>query len=322
MIKYPHGDRMRARRARSASLGRSLAVSSALLFGLNGVLTHWFIAAGGETVALLALRFIAGGVVFAIVAVVSAMPMPPLRDAGAAVVTGLGHVGFTACLLWGFSTSSVALTVLLFYTYPLLVALGAAALYGEPLTRGRLRLIGLGTAGVALAVGTPTGATPGGILFGLGAGFGASAVILGNRALLKRGLRVEQMATVNYLAPATCFTVLALAGVLPAPPGTVEAWAPALGYCLFGTVLPNWLFYTAVTHIGVSLASLLATLEPLVAVLFAWLLISEPLELGQLAGGVLILTAVAALSVQKGDPVGVSEALPSAAPPPVAPPHA
>jgi drug/metabolite transporter (DMT)-like permease len=205
-------------------------VSSAALFGLNGVLTHWFTVAGGQTITLLALRFVAGGVVFGTVAVARAMRLPPLREAGAAVVTGLGHVGFTACLLWGFATSSVALTVLLFYTNPLLVALGAAALYGEPLTRGRLLLIGLGAAGVALAVGTPTGATRAGILFGLGAGFGCSAVILGNRALLKRGVRVEQLATVSYLAPAICFGTLALAGALPAPPATVEALAPALAY--------------------------------------------------------------------------------------------
>lgn len=293
-----------------------------MLFGLNGVLTHWFTAAGGATVVLLALRFVAGGVVFGAVGLGSGMTMPPLRDAGAAILTGLGHVGFTACLLWGFATSSVALTVLLFYTYPLLVALGAAALYGEPLTRGRLALIGLGTAGVALAVGTPAGATVEGILFGLGAGFGCSAVILGNRALLQRGVRVEQMATVSYFLPAICFCVLAIAGALPVPPATIEAWAPALAYCMLSTVLPNWLFYTAVNRIGASLASLLATLEPLVAVFLAWLLIDEPLELGQIAGGSLILTSVTALSLLGGKPIAVAGDSPPGAPPPVAPPHA
>jgi drug/metabolite transporter (DMT)-like permease len=144
------------------------------------------------------------------------------------------------------------------------------------------------------------------VLFGLGAGFGCSVVILGNRALLKRGVQVEQLATVSYLAPAICFGALALAGAIPAPPATVAAWAPALAYCMLSSVLPNWLFYRAVARIGASLAALLATLEPLVAVLLAWLLIDEPLEPGQLAGGALILAAVAAMSQLGGRPVAVT----------------
>lgn len=88
------------------------------MFGTQGVLAHWFAAAGGQTSSLLALRFVAGGVVFGAFALVNRIRLPPPRAAVGAVLTGLAHVGFATCLLRGFATSSVALTVLLFYTYP------------------------------------------------------------------------------------------------------------------------------------------------------------------------------------------------------------
>lgn len=180
------------------------------------------------------------------------------------------------------------------------MAIGAAVIYGERLTSNRIALIVLGMVGVGLAVGSPAGATPAGVLFGLGAGIGCTTVVLGNHQLLRRGLTVPQIAAVSYLTPATTFVVLSLAGWVPAPPGTVDAWAPALAY-LGATIIPWWLFYTAVSRIGAPLASLLATLEPLVGVLLAWLLIGEPLGFGQVGGGALILSAVTALGLEGRD---------------------
>jgi drug/metabolite transporter (DMT)-like permease len=267
------------------------------MFGAQGVLAHWFAAAGGQTASLVALRFITGGLVFGGIAVARRFPIPTRRQAIGAVLTGLGHVVFTTCLLRGFATSSVALTVLLFYTYPLFVTVGAAVLYGERLTAGRLALVALGSAGVALAVGSPTGAGTNGVIFGLGAAAACTFVVLGNRALLRDGMTVPQMAATAYLLPAATFLVLLTAGVIPLPPATVDAWAPALAY-LSITVTAFWMFYVAVSRIGASLASLLATLEPLVGVVLAWLLIDEPLNPGQIVGGALILTAVAALSLK------------------------
>lgn len=288
---------------------------SSCLFGTQGVVAHWFGTAGGHTTTLVALRFIAGGVVFGTVAIVTRIPLLPRRAAFGAVLTGLAHVTFSSCLLFGFAKSSVALTVLLFYTYPLYVTVGAALLYGEPLTKARIALVALGTVGVALAAGNPTGASPSGVLFGLGAGVACTFVVLGNRALLRQGATVPQIAATAYIVPSTCFTLAILAGWIPLPPGTVDAWAPVVIY-LATTVVGFFLFYTAVSRIGASLASLLATLEPLVGVILAWLLIDQPLDVRQMAGGALILGAVAALSLQGRKTTGT---LPPAATTPVAP---
>ena len=285
------------RSGRSAALGRQLAIASAFMFGANGVQSHWFRSTGGSTPALIGMRYVFAALLLAALGAALRTRVPSWRMALAATATGFVHVGFTACLLFGFQVSSVALTVLLFYTYPLLVAVGGAALYGEPLGRRRLALVVLGIAGVALAVGTPGGVSVEGVLLGLAAGAGNAVLVLGNHALLRRGLAVEQIAGVGWIVPGACCALLWATGVLDLPPATGEAWASGLGYAVFGTVVPLWVFYTAVKRIGASLASFLATLEPFVAAVLAWALIDEPLAAGQIAGGGLIVASVAMLSL-------------------------
>jgi drug/metabolite transporter (DMT)-like permease len=266
------------------------------MFGTQGVLVSWFTSAGGQTASLVALRFITGGLVFACVAVVTRLALPSGRQAAGAVLTGLGHVVFTTCLLRGFATSSVALTVLLFYTYPLLVTVAAAALYGEELSPRRIGVVAVGMVGVALAVGDTSGGTASGVLYGLGASAGCACVVLGNRALLRGGMTVPALAATAYAIPCVVLLGLTAVGVIPLPPRSASAWAPACAY-LGLTVAAFWIFYTAVSRIGASLASLLAILEPLTSVLLAWWLLDEPLQPVQIVGGALILAAVASLSL-------------------------
>ncbi|MEA2405978.1 MAG: hypothetical protein QOE69_97 [Thermoleophilaceae bacterium] len=284
---------------RSATLGRQLAIACAFMFGANGVQSHWFRSTGGTTPSLIAMRYVFGALLFAAVAMALRTRLPSGRMALAATLSGFLHVGFTACLLYGFQVSSVALTVLLFYTYPLLVALGGVALYREPLTGRRLALVVLGICGVALAVGTPGNVSLAGVLLGLGAGLGNSVLILSTQAMMRRGLAVEQIAGIGWIAPGACCALLWLAGVLPLPPPSPEAWSAGFTYAVFGTVVPVWIFYTSVKLIGASLTSFLATLEPFVAALLAWALIAEPLAAGQIAGGALIVASVMALSLER-----------------------
>ena len=116
---------------------------------------------------------------------------------------------------------------------------------------------------------------------------------------MRRGLAVEQIAGVGWLAPGACCALLWLVGALPLPPASPEAWSAGVTYAVLGTVVPFWIFYTAVKSIGASLASFLATLEPFVAAVLAWALIDEPLAAGQIAGGAMIVASVMALSLER-----------------------
>jgi drug/metabolite transporter (DMT)-like permease len=76
---------------------------------------------------------------------------------------------------------------------------------------------------------------------------------------------------------------------------SAQAAGYATGLVVVGTFLAMIFFYTAVKLVGAATASLLATVEPLVAVVLAYVVLDESLEPGQLVGGALILGGVAAL---------------------------
>jgi DME family drug/metabolite transporter len=168
--------------------------------------------------------------------------------------------------------------VLLFYTYPVLVTVGAMWLFGERLTTVGVVLVGIAAVGLVLAIGAPSTVTFAGIACGLGAGIGHTIVILSSRGLMQRGLRIPEIATLSYAGPA--------AGL-----------APGLAFAIIGSAMPYVLFYRAIAVIGAALAALLATLEPFVAVILAFALLGERLSALQLAGGALILAATTALAL-------------------------
>ena len=76
---------------------------------------------------------------------------------------------------------------------------------------------------------------------------------------------------------------------------TVAGWGWIAGLAVVSTVAAIGLFFAGLERVGPTTASILATVEPLVTVLLAFLAFGEVLGIVQLAGGALVLTAVLAL---------------------------
>jgi drug/metabolite transporter (DMT)-like permease len=73
-----------------------------------------------------------------------------------------------------------------------------------------------------------------------------------------------------------------------------EEWLLLVFATLGPLVLTNVLWFRSLDRIGPARATLATNLQPFVAALFAVVLLSEPLEVVQVAGGVLIAAGIAA----------------------------
>jgi drug/metabolite transporter (DMT)-like permease len=113
---------------------------------------------------------------------------------------------------------------------------------------------------------------------------------------------------------ATAAVVMAGAGLVydgyalltrSAGPSTGEAWAAVLGVTLFGTVVAVGTFFWALDLLGAPDTAVISTVEPVVSVVTAALVLDESLTVVQLAGGVLVLGAVAVLARSPGTQPGV-----------------
>ncbi|MDR5683472.1 MAG: DMT family transporter [Armatimonadota bacterium] len=162
------------------------------------------------------------------------------------------------------------------------------------MTFARTGAVALAVTGSYLLVVGPVGlvATPAGIAWGL-----ASAALFATYTLLarRRVARADQWGTL-VLALLSGAVVWSL-GVPPhtawLQPYTPSQWLLFAHLAVLATVLPFELFLYGLRFVSPSRAGLTATLEPVVAAFVAYAVLEEWLNVRQVAGGVLIVLAVA-----------------------------
>lgn len=173
-------------------------------------------------------------------------------------------------------------------------ALVAFAFYGEPI--GKRRALGLlaGFIGVAVLASGKTGDTP---VWGAALAGTFAAFLYGLSAnLLRRHL-------VGVPAGAVAAATLACASLLLAPfaiaswPSAaipLHSWASAVLLGVLCTGLAYLIYYRLIHRIGAPRAAAVTYIVPLFGVLWAWMILGEPLTLTMAVAGALILGGVAA----------------------------
>ncbi|MGQ9887966.1 MAG: DMT family transporter, partial [Aggregatilineales bacterium] len=184
--------------------------------------------------------------------------------------------------------------VLLFYSYPAMVAV-IAALLGERLSRRAWAALGLALAGVALTVpdcraGLSSEAWVGVLLALLNALAVALYFVFNNRLLRGRTGLAHASAWVITGAMGVMLTLALARPVNPAPDAT--SWLYLLALALVCTVLPVFTLTAGIQKLGASKAAIAGTLEPVLTIVLAALILGEMVQAGQLAGGALILASI------------------------------
>jgi drug/metabolite transporter, DME family len=221
---------------------------------------------------------------------------------------GMGSLGLMYFALFtAFDLTSVAVGTVLLYLAPALVTVGAALFLHEPLTRRKLIALIATFGGCLLVVELYRPQNLVGNALGIGWGLVAAAAYaaysLGAKPLLARYRPVTVLA--YALLPAA--VGLLVVKLLTAP----DAWPPPSGLLAISayggivvTIAPYGLYMLALQRLPSSEASIVATLEPAVAVVLAGALLDERLAPLQLLGAVGILGGVVLLAW----PVATAEA--------------
>lgn len=276
--------------------GTALCLLSASSYGAAGIFGKLAYEEGIAVATLLCARFaIAACVLWALVAVLGAAARPSRRGLIAGVVLGLAIYAPQSGLFFGSLTRlDAALTVLLVYIAPAIVA-GAAAILGrERLRRTQLVALPIALGGTALVVaGRGVGEIDGlGVALAFGCAVVYSAYILISDAVVQRVNPVPLAAAVCTGA-AISFTLAAtLRGELPTDVGG-KGWATIAGLALISTVVSITALAAGTARVGPSTAAILSTFEPVVAAILAFAAFGETLGPLQLLGGLVVLASVA-----------------------------
>jgi drug/metabolite transporter (DMT)-like permease len=286
--------------------GTILCLASGAAFGAMAVFGKLAYGEGATVGTLLSVRFALAAVLFwaLLIAGGAAREVRALgrRDVGVGLALGgCGYAAQAGCYFAALERIDASLLSLLVYTFPAIVAAAAVALGRERIDGRRLGALSLASGGLVLVVaGAGAGALdPLGAALGLAAAVIYAAYILVSDGIVGRVPPRVLTALVCTGAAVPLTVGAALLGELRPGSLTVAGWGWLA--CLAGvsTVASISLFFAGLKRVGPTTASILATVEPLVTVLLAFLVFGERLAPMQLVGGALVLAAVLALNAPR-----------------------
>ena len=195
----------------------------------------------------------------------------------------------------------LAIAGVLLYTAPAIVTVLSVLLFKEKLKRsgwGILVMIIFGCALVSGVIGSVYGISISGILFGLGSGFGYALYSIFSRYALLRGYSPQTISFYTFLFCVLACTPFVLNTTInpDLQINDPSIWLYSLALGFLGCLLPYWLYTKGLSGLTGAAASMTATLEPIVAVLFGVILYNEVLAIWQIVGIVLVLGGIILLA--------------------------
>ena len=282
------------------AVGTVLCVVSAASYGATGVFAKLAYDEGLSVSGLLSGRFtLAALILWAVVLVLGPSVRPTRRGALAGLGLGLVVYAAQAGSFFGALTRlDASLTVLLVYVAPVFVALGAVIFGRERLSRAQIAALPVALAGTALVVsGDGFGRVdPAGVALAFACALAFAAYMLLSHAVVGHVHPVALAATVCTGCAVSFTLAAALAGDIPV--GTsANGWLLILALAIMSTVVAITALAAGTSRVGPSTATILSTVEPLVATILATTVLDERLSALQLLGGVLIVGSVAIVGV-------------------------
>jgi drug/metabolite transporter (DMT)-like permease len=278
---------------RSAWSGYALVAVAAVLWALIGPLTKELFDEGVDAATIAFWRATIAGVLFVGHGVITRTLMRPGRR-DLALLVGFGLVGvavFYVALPQAVDAGGVGLAAILLYSAPVFVAVASRLLFGDRLTRRRVvpivaMLVGVGL--VAIGAGGTVARPTAALVWGLVAGLTYASYYVVGRLL---GPAYGPAATYAIAFP---LGAVALAPRADLGIGGGRAWLLLVVLGVASTYLAYLCFATGLRRVDPTRASVVATLEPVVAIALGAALYDERLGAVTLIGGAIVVVAAGA----------------------------
>ncbi len=297
-----------SKRALSASAFSTLLLI-ALMMGANHVAARFAFNNGVDVATAVAFRSAVTTVVVALVVLFYRVPIKLTANHKKYLPAIGGLIGLQSlCLYSSVARLPVALALLAFNTYPLWAALWDRLLYGRRTEPAVLKAMPVLLLGLAMALDV-LGATSGlgaaaqwgrigvGVAFALAAGasFGLAMILTQHEAGDVDG-RVRTVSTLG-ISGIIALAVVAAQGGFHLPQATPGWLGLAALTFLYGTAFT--IMFTVLPKLGVAGSSPIMNVEPVFALVLAWLLLGQSIAAIQVAGALIVVGAVMWLGLRK-----------------------
>lgn len=287
-------------------IGSVFALSAGILWGIMGIFVRHFSSLGLDSLEIGEIRIGFGffAILLYLVCFHRKLLKIQLKDLWCFAGAGIASV-LLVCFTYfkAMQYTSLAVASVLLYTAPIFVMLFSAVLFKEAITRKKVLALVLAFLGCVFVsgMGSEHQISVTGLLLGLGAGISYSMYSIFSRYAIRRGYGAW---TITFYAFLFCILAGAFLcdwsaiGQVMAQPVNL-AWGLGLGVCT--AFAPYVLYSLSLERLESSLASILASVEPVVATLSGFFLFHEALPGSGILGILLTLTAVVLLSLPFGE---------------------
>lgn len=223
--------------------------------------------------------------------------MTPRTLAGVVLLGMTGVFGYNLCFFSGLASVHAGRAAVIVATNPIFIALLAAVVFREPLTRSKLVGILFSVSGAIWVIshGDPAallrGSLSSGDIWIMGCVVSWVSYSLIGKAVMG-GMSALAAVALSCTAGTVLLSVPALnEGLLDSLPTiTPTVWASLCYLGIMGTVVGFTWFYEGVKTIGPSRAGVFINFVPVSAVLLSILILGEPIDLSLILGGALVIT--------------------------------
>jgi drug/metabolite transporter (DMT)-like permease len=276
-------------------IGVSLILISGISFGAAAIFARFAYEAGTNPTTLLFLRFGIASICMIFMMLIRRLPLPRGQILFGLVLMGaLGYVGQSFCYFTALTLISAGLVALLLYLYPAILTLFAIIILKERISKVKILALVLALIGTVLTIGPVGGGRPLGIILALGGAFIYSIYILAGSKITRPGTATQSSTVIITSAAVVFGGIIAVQG--PSFPATFFGWSSASALALISTVLAVVTFLAGLERIGPINAATLSTIEPVVTVILAALILGETLTPLRIVGGLMIILAVIILA--------------------------
>ena len=272
-------------------------LSAGFLWGLIGLFSRNLAAAGLSPFSIVVVRNIGGLILLGLIFLVLDRSVFRIKLRHLPYFFGTGIVSillFTLCYFSAQQMASLAVAAILLYTAPAFVVGLSAVLFRDKLTKSRLIALLLAFAGCLFVSGVLGGSpavTGQGLILGIASGFFYGLYsIFGRYALAHYSPLTVTFYTFLFAGAGSLF-FLKPAELSPCF-STSSLLLLVVGLVVISTVLPYILYTRGLAKLDSGKASILASIEPVVAALVGVIAFREPMSIMVVLGLICILVSI------------------------------
>lgn len=275
-----------------------LILLAAIMWGTLGVFTKNLTSLGFSTVDLLFVRAVVTFLVAFITYSIkysSELKLKKFSDIKYFIGTGIfSYLFFNMCYMNAIIETSMGVAAILLYTAPAIVMIISVILFNEKITYKKIIIVAVTFGGCCMVTGIGGGSSVSlkGIILGLCSGLGYALYSIFGKFAIKRGYSSAVITTYTFLFVAI--------GILPFTDvfslvnhiNQEGVWLQFIFSSILTGALPYFAYTKGLTSVPASSASVMASLEPVVASVLGIVVFSESLSFMKIGGICLVMAGV------------------------------